>query len=247
MRGAPQYLLRHSSTHRKNTMRSLFAGKQTTLALACALALGVFSASLYAQDRNPNETALLLDTRGAPVMNATELCWHTAYGPPPAWTAGCHPQAKVLAQYVAPVAAPVAVPVAAAAPLPIYEKAAFDASVLFDSDKSALRPAGRDTLDAFLRDIRGLDSQSIVAVGYADRMGSDAANQVLSEERVDAVKTYLVDRGVAADRVQTRAVGETRPGTPAGDCKSADKASNVACMQADRRVLIEVSGMRLAK
>jgi len=224
-------------------MRNLFAGKQTTLAIACALALGVFSASLHAQDRNPNENALLLDTRGAPVMNASQLCWHTAYGPPPAWTAGCHAEPKVLAQYVAPVAAPVA----AAAPLPIYEKAAFDASVLFDSDKSALRPAGRDTLDAFLRDIRGLDSQSIVAVGYADRMGSDAANQVLSEERVDAVKTYLVDRGVAADRVQTRAVGETRPGTLAEDCKSADKASNVACMQADRRVFIEVSGMRLAK
>lgn len=224
-------------------MRSLFAGKQTPLAIACALALGLFSASLFAQDRNPNENALLLDTRGAPVMNASELCWHTAYGPPPAWTAGCHPRPQVLAQYVAPVAAPVA----AAAPLPIYEKAAFDASVLFDSDKSALRPAGRDTLDAFLRDIRGLDSQSIVAVGYADRMGSDAANQALSEQRVDAVKTYLVDRGVAADRVQTRAVGETRPDTLAEDCKSADKASNVACMQADRRVLIEVSGMRLAK
>lgn len=224
-------------------MRSLFAGKQTPLAIACALALGLFSASLFAQDRNPNENALLLDTRGAPVMNASELCWHTAYGPPPAWTAGCHPQPQVLAQYVAPVAAPVA----AAAPLPVYEKAAFDASVLFDSDKSALRPAGRDTLDAFLRDIRGLDSQSIVAVGYADRMGSDAANQALSEQRVDAVKTYLVDRGVAADRVQTRAVGETRPDTLAEDCKSADKASNVACMQADRRVLIEVSGMRLAK
>ena len=42
---------------------------------------------------------------------------------------------------------------AAAAPLPVYERVAFDANVLFDSDKSALRPAGREKLDAFVSNI----------------------------------------------------------------------------------------------
>jgi len=41
---------------------------------------------------------------------------------------------------------------------------AFDANVLFDSDKSALRPAGRDTLDEFVGKMKGLESQDVMAV-----------------------------------------------------------------------------------
>ena len=134
---------------------------------------------------------------------------------------------------------------AAAAPLPVYERVAFDANILFDSDKSALRPAGREKLDAFVSNIKGLESQSIMAVGYADRMGTDASNQALSQQRVDTVKAYLVGQGIAANRVQTSAKGETRPTTLAGDCKDARNATNIACMQPDRHVFIEVSGTRV--
>ena len=231
-------------------MRSTFTRTATTLAAACAIALGVFSATSNAQVRDVNETALLLDTRGAPVMNATGLCWHTAYGPAPLWTSGCHAERPALvAQYVAPVAAPRPAPavVAAAAPLAVYEKVAFDANVLFDSNKSGLNSAGRDTLDAFVGKIGGLESQSVRAIGYADRMGSEALNQILSEERVDAVKSYLVKKGVAADRVRASAWGETRPSTAAAECKDANNPKNVACMQPDRHVSIEISGSRLAK
>jgi OOP family OmpA-OmpF porin len=136
---------------------------------------------------------------------------------------------------------------AAAAPLPIYEKVVFDATVLFDSDKSALRPAGRDTLDEFVARIHGLDSRRIVAIGYADRMGSHDANQALSRQRVDAVKAYLVGKGIRAERVEASARGETRPTTSAGECKDANNAKNVACMQPDRHVFVEVSGTRIAK
>jgi OOP family OmpA-OmpF porin len=226
-------------------MRSTFIKLPATLAIACAVALGVFSATASAQVRDINETALLLDTRGAPVMSGS-LCWHTGYGPAPLWTAGCHAERPApVARYVAPVAAPVVV--AAAAPLPVYEKIALDANVLFDSNKSALRPAGRDTLDAFVSRMSGLESQSVTAVGYADRRGTDASNQILSEERVGAVKSYLVSKGVSADRVKTSAWGETRPSTAAAECKDANNARNVACMQPDRHVSIEISGSRLAK
>jgi len=133
----------------------------------------------------------------------------------------------------------------AAAPAPVvYEKVAFDANILFDSDQSALRSAGRDKLDQFVGKIHGLDAQSIVAVGYADRMGSDAANQTLSRERVDVVRAYLVTKGIAWDRLQTSAKGESQPSTYAGECKDANNATNVACMQPDRHVFIEVSGTR---
>jgi OOP family OmpA-OmpF porin len=238
-------------------MRSTFLPKQAAPAAVCAVALSLLSAGALAQPRDPNENALLLDTRGAGVMSGTGLCWHTAYGPAPVWTSGCHAdvpapiaqapiaQAPIaqapVAQYVVPAALP------AAAPLPVYEKVAFDANVLFDSSKSELRPAGRTALDDFVARIGGLEAQSVMAVGYADRMGSDAANQRLSEERVRIVKDYLVSKGVAADRVHTRAVGETRPSTFAAECQDANNAKNVACMQADRHVFVEISGARIAK
>ena len=242
-------------------MRNTFIRKQTALAAACALALGLLSSTANAQVRDINEKALLTDSRGSVVTNASGQCWHSGFGPAPQWTRGCHAEAVVpVAQYVAPVVqpayvapepiaaaqpAPVAAP--AAAPLPVYEKVAFDANVLFDSNQAALRPAGRDTLDQFMARIAGLDAESIMAVGYADRMGPESANQMLSEERVGAVKAYLVGKGIAESRVKTSAWGETRPDTVRSDCKDANTASNVACMQPDRHVSVEVSGTRIAK
>lgn len=230
-------------------MRVTFAVKHAALAAACALALGVFSATANAEfpDMSNMERALLLDTRGAPVTSDFGECWRLSYGPAPSWTAGCGGVAPVaVAQYVAPApAAPAPEVKAAAIPLPVYETVAFDANVLFDSDKYALRPAGRDTLDEFVAKLGGLDSQSIMAIGYADRMGTGASNQVLSQNRVDAVKDYLVSKGIASNRVQTSAKGETQPTTSAGDCKDANNPKNVACMQPDRHVFIEISGTRL--
>jgi OOP family OmpA-OmpF porin len=180
-------------------------------------------------------------------MSGFGQCWHTGYGPAPSWTAACgglRPVAVAPTVAPAPAAAATPVVVAAAAALPRTEKVTFDANILFDSDKSAIRPAGRDKLDQFVTDIRGLDSQSIMAVGYADRMGSDVSNQALSQQRVDAVKAYLVGKGVASGRVQTSARGETQPTTLPAECKDANNATNVACMQPDRHVFIEVSGTR---
>jgi OmpA-OmpF porin, OOP family len=239
-------------------MKSTFTPKQAALAVTCAMAFSLFASTSIAQPRDLDEKALLLDTRGAAVMSGTGLCWHTAFGPAPAWTSGCHADVPApIAQSVAPAAQPVAAPapaprpapvfVAAAAPLPVYEKVAFDANVLFDSNSSELRPAGRATLDSFIAKIGGLEMQSVMAIGYADRMGSDTSNQILSEQRVANVKSYLVSRGVAANRVQTSAWGETRPSTFAAECKDANNATNVACMQADRHVFIEISGSRIAK
>jgi OmpA-OmpF porin, OOP family len=87
----------------------------------------------------------------------------------------------------------------------------------------------------------------VMAIGYADRMGTEASNQILSEERVSTVKSYLVGKGVAADRVRTSAWGETRPSTAAAECKDANNPKNVTCMQPDRHVFIEISGSRLVK
>jgi OOP family OmpA-OmpF porin len=226
-------------------MRTTFSKRHLGLAAACALAFSALSATAVAQQ--PDEKALITDARGEPVKSGSGLCVHSAFGPAPLWTMGCHPYQPVQAAYVAPAEKAAPVYVAAAAPLAIYENVSFDANILFESDKSALRSNGRAQLDQFVDKIHGLDSQSIVAVGYADRMGTDASNLTLSRERVDAVRSYLVAKGIAWDRVQTSAKGESRPSTYAGECKDANNAKNVACMQPDRHVFIEVSGTRVAK
>ncbi len=105
-----------------------------------------------------------------------------------------------------------------------YEKVALDANVVFDSDRWSLHPASRDALDDFVLRMHGLESQTVRVVGFADRIGSEASNQVLAEERASAVKAYLVMKGIAADRVHTS-----------------------ASLRPDRRVLIEISGTRLTR
>ena len=241
-------------------MRSTFTKKQAALAVACVLTLGAFSSAVSAQvkdiDGSINEKALLLDTRGAPIMSGTGLCWHTAYGPSPLWTGECHaavpvPVAQYIAPapvpYVAPASAPAPIVVAAVAAVPAYEKVMLDADALFDFDKSSLRPAGREALDKFVKDMQGISPATIAAVGHTDRLGSASYNQTLSEERVASVKAYLVSKGVQSSDVQTSAKGETQPMTKSGQCSGATNAKLIACLQPDRRVEMEVSGQRVKR
>jgi len=232
-------------------MQNTFSKQHAALAVACTLAFALFSPAANAQAMDPNEKALVVDSRGMPVTSGDGRCVHSGFGPAPAWNAACHAPLPVpVAQVVAPAPAPAAVaPVVAvlAVPVVVYENVKFDADVMFDTGKSDLRPASREALDAFIGKLEGLESQPVIAVGHADRMGSESTNQTLSEARVSTVKSYLVSKGLAADRIQTSAVGETQPSTATADCKDAKNMTNIACLQADRRVMIEVSGSRIAK
>lgn len=59
--------------------------------------------------------------------------------------------------------------------------------------------------------------KSVTVEGHADRSGPADANQALSERRADAVKAYLVSKGIAADRIRTVGHGEEKPVDPPGD------------------------------
>jgi OOP family OmpA-OmpF porin len=86
----------------------------------------------------------------------------------------------------------------------------------------------------------------ITVEGHTDRLGTSAYNQKLSQQRADSVKAYLVvSDKLDASKINTVAKGESMPVTKADDCKG-NKASPklIACLQADRRVEIEVSGTR---
>lgn len=228
-------------------MKTAFISKQVSLAVACALALGFASDAVRAQSGLPaNERETWTEQSKQQVWrNGYGECWHSAFGPPPAY-GECNP--APIAQAAIPVPAPYEAPVvvATAAPQPVYERVTLDANVLFDFDKSELRAAGRDTLDDFVARMKGIGSATVNAVGYADRIGTDAYNQALSERRVATVKQYLVGKGIEPTwMVKSSAEGELRPTTKSGECDGAKSANTIACLQPDRHVFIEVSGTRI--
>jgi OOP family OmpA-OmpF porin len=94
--------------------------------------------------------------------------------------------------------------------------------------------------------MQGAEVDRIVAVGHADRIASEKYNDELSQRRADAVKQYLVQKGVDPQRVETQGAGESQPVAQCGKM-GPERASNqklVACLQPDRRVEIEVLGHR---
>ena len=235
-------------------MTKSFNKTQIGLAVACALAMGILSGVARAQDKmqDAKDRAFVEDTRATVVKSGFGLCWHSGFGPPPAAGPECDPN---YVAYVAPPvvkSAPVPPPQMAAltpppAPRPVAEKLTLDADTLFDFDKATLRPAGRDTLDGFVSKLRDISPDTIMAIGHADRIGTDRYNQRLSEQRVATVKAYMVSKGVEAGRVYTEGKGETQPVTKAGDCLGPKSAKVIACLQPDRRVDIEVIGTRIVR
>lgn len=228
-------------------MKKSLIKKQLGLAISCALALGVASGTASAQAN----TAYLIDQRGTLVKSGADLCWRTGYWTPALAIAECDPDLVKSPAPLAKAAEPAAKPAAAAtpspAPKPAADKVKLDADTLFDFNKAVLRPAGIAALDEFVVKMKDINPEVVMAVGHADRFGSEHYNQQLSERRVAAVKTYLLGKGIAANRIHTEGKGEMQPVTKADECKGAKSAKVIACLQPDRRVEIEVVGTRIAK
>ncbi|HLQ39213.1 MAG TPA: OmpA family protein [Planctomycetota bacterium] len=143
-------------------------------------------------------------------------------------------------------------PAAAPAPValqPAYEKVTLSADVLFDFNKATLKDAGKAKLDELADRLRGAALDEIKIVGHADRIGSPQYNKRISEQRASTVKDYLDSRANARS-IQTAGKGSAEPVT-GSTCRGmgAEQGSNrrlVQCLQADRRVDIELFGVRTA-
>lgn len=119
----------------------------------------------------------------------------------------------------------------------------FEAEPLFSFDKAVIRNDQRKSLDDFVAGLKGVTYDEITVVGHADKLGSDAYNQKLSERRANAVKTYLVSRGVPTSKIRAEGRGESEPVT--GDaCKGTRGKALISCLQPDRRVDVSASGSK---
>ena len=184
------------------------------------------------------------------IGNASALCWRTANWTPATAAPGCDgaiapvAAAPAPAAVVAPVVSAPAPAPAAVAPAPAPAPAApaagaaatkvtYAADAFFASNSAVLKAAGKAKLDDLVDKVKGINLEVIVAVGHTDSKGTDASNQKLSVRRAEAVKAYLVSKGIEKNRVYTEGKGSKQP---VADNKTAEGRSK------NNRVEIEVVG-----
>lgn len=83
--------------------------------------------------------------------------------------------------------------------------------VLFDTDKSQLKPAGLQLVRQLATVLNDYPTHNARVEGFTDSTGTDAHNLALSGQRADAVRTSLLSEGVSPSRVTTRGLGESNP------------------------------------
>jgi outer membrane protein OmpA-like peptidoglycan-associated protein len=108
---------------------------------------------------------------------------------------------------------------------------AFPGDVIFDTGSSSLSPGAFARLDQLADTLNRYPDTEVIVKGHTDGEGSEASNQVLSEQRADSVRRYLIGRGVAPSRIKAIGFGESMPLVT---------NETMAGRQQNRRVEIEV-------
>lgn len=160
---------------------------------------------------------------GGPVRGAYGDCWRTAAWSQESASQECDPQ---LAAKEAP------------------RRLSFATEVLFDFEQAELDADGRKVLDDLASKLLATDIEKVTAIAHADRIGSAAYNDRLSARRAQAIRTYLMEKGLPEKVMHIDNKGAREPIT-VGRCdgmgpETKQNVKLVACLQPDRRVDIEV-------
>lgn len=174
-------------------------------------------------DASPNGTVWKTGTGG---------CWRHGFWKEEDAIKGCD-------GYKEPVAAKPAAP--APAPAPAAKPSAMHVVekhiVYFDFDSS--NPGDVSDISGYINSLKEVNSVNLV--GHADRIGSSAYNDALSQKRVNAVSKALQSGGVNAAAISTGYMGEN---APAKSCDGQRGANLIDCLRANRRVEVEISGKK---
>lgn len=85
------------------------------------------------------------------------------------------------------------------------------ADISFDVGRADIKPELRQVLDQFAQGMRNQPGVRVRVIGHTDNTGSDATNERLSGERAERVRSYLVDRGVSSQQIETAGRGAREP------------------------------------
>ncbi|RJX33280.1 MAG: OmpA family protein [Oxalobacter sp.] len=191
-------------------MKKIF---KLTLIVSAIVATSAFAQQAGDIKAKTPYSAYVQDARGVVARSANGLCWRTGYWTPADAIPACEGGA----------------PVAVAEP----EDIVLGADGLFDTNKAVLKPVAQAKLDKLAEDMKRVNVESIIVTGHTDSRGADAYNQKLSERRAEAVKAYLVAKGVDGKKITTKGMGESQP--------VADNATEAGRLK-NRRVAIKVVG-----
>ena len=125
---------------------------------------------------------------------------------------------------------------------PDYDKLTLSAGALFPLSSTSIKPLGREKLDELVSRLKEIDYESVRIVGYTDPTGPAPMNEKLSKRRAEAVKGYLVSKGIDAKRIATEGKGGAEPLPKTRDCDALPRMEKIICYAPDRRVEIEVVG-----
>lgn len=131
-----------------------------------------------------------------------------------------------------------------AAPEVVSKTFSLNSDVTFAFGKANLKPQAQATLDSIYGEMSQVKSAKVAVAGYTDRIGSDAFNVKLSQERADSVANYFVAKGVAADAISATGYGKANPVTGATCNQVKGRKALIACLAPDRRVEIAVNGTK---
>lgn len=214
--------------------RSLFAG----LLLSSALGGLVGSAHAAAVE------GYLQDTSGAVVRSGRGECWHTSRWDAATASAECDgtPVAKAEPQPEAPKVTPQPEPKPVpATPVRTVKRVTLQSDTYFAFNSAQLSEEGERKLDEMAQSLKDARDVRIQVTGYTDPIGSDRYNLKLSQNRAQAVKGYLVKKGVAGEAIAAEGKGETNL---VAACPGTRGAAQIKCFGPNRRTEVEISAVK---
>lgn len=208
--------------------------KSLKLSLAVA-ALVATAGSAMAADAVP----YLMDSANQVVKSGSGLCIRTGFWTPALAQKAGNATGCQCDQDIAPCQK------AAPAKKKKPAKVTVNADAVFAFGSAKLSDEGQAVLNGLISKLAGVNIDVVLATGYTDKIGSDAANQKLSEARAEAVKAYLAANGVVEDRIQPLGLGSDNPVVECA--KNLSKDELIKCLAPNRRTEVEVFGSRAAK
>ncbi|TDQ57156.1 OOP family OmpA-OmpF porin [Mesocricetibacter intestinalis] len=119
-----------------------------------------------------------------------------------------------------------------------------NSDVTFGFDKASLKPEAQNVLDGVYGEIAQVKSAQVAVAGYTDRIGSEAYNLKLSQQRAETVANYLVSKGIAQQDISATGYGKANPVTGSTCDAVKGRKALIACLAPDRRVEIAVKGTK---
>ena len=124
-----------------------------------------------------------------------------------------------------------------------------ESDTLFAFDSSVISAKGKRDLDQQVVRVMKQHPQieMVTITGHTDRIGSDSYNKQLTQERADAVRSYLIAQGVSARRIETKGMGSANPVVSCDRVRGEVSGQNkelVDCLRPNRRVEVEIKTQR---